>query len=79
MQIAVGTVENAELKPIEPGIIRLSQSVFEKERLLAEQLRHSMDEYIVAQNEAKEALVSVLISGMFNVFREQGVLGSVFL
>ncbi len=79
MQAAMEGRQDEDFSRVGTNVVPLSESVFEKERLLSEQLRRSMDEHIVAQDEAKEALVSTLIGGMFNVFREQGVLGSVFL
>lgn len=79
MQAAMEGKPGESLSLSEASVVPLSDSVFEKERILANQLRHAMDEHIVAQDEAKETLISVLIQGMFNVFREQGVLGSVFL
>jgi hypothetical protein len=79
MQATMEGSHGEDVFQVGTNVVPLSESVFEKERLLSEQLRRAMDEYIVAQNEAKEALVSTLIGGMFNVFREQGVLGSVFL
>lgn len=38
-----------------------------------------LDEYVVGQEEAKKALIQVVINGLFNVYRDQGALGAVFL
>lgn len=62
-----------------PLDINLTDSVLNTKRRLEEQLLTGMDEYVVWQEEAKKALVKVIIEWLYNVYREQGVLWAVFL
>lgn len=59
--------------------INLTVAVVDREKLLSRELHEAMDMYVVGQDEAKKAIVSTVIRGMFNVNREQGVIGAVFL
>jgi len=51
----------------------------EKKEFLTKELLAKMDEYVVAQDDAKHRLIQTLLDGMYNVYPDQGVLGAVML
>lgn len=57
----------------------LFEAISEQERMDASSIRRGLDAFVVAQDEAKEALIQVLMDGLMHPCRDQGVLGAVFL
>lgn len=56
---------------MEAPAIDLTNSVFSRQEKLRRDLLQGLDRDIVGQKEAKEAIISVLLNGLFNVYREQ--------
>ena len=59
--------------------INLTDSVLSHKERMERDLISWLDEFVVGQNEAKRALVRVVIEWLFNIYRDQGVLWAVFL
>lgn len=59
--------------------INLTNSVLSHKERLEKDLISWLDEFVVGQDEAKRALVRVIIEWLFNVYRDQWVLWAVFL
>ena len=64
-------------KEVQP--VNFTNSVLTRQENLRRELLSGLNQDIVGQDEAKEAIVTVLLNGLFNVYREQGALGAVFL
>ena len=54
--------------------IDLTEYLQDQQTLLYESLLRGMDEYVVAQDEAKRVLAETIVSGAYNVYHDQGVL-----
>ena len=69
------------MKPIlfQSPEIDLTWSITSKKKRLEEELIRWLDEFVVGQDEAKKALVRVVIQWLYNVYRDQWVLWAVFL
>lgn len=59
--------------------IDLTVSVEKQREKIERELTSGMRNYIIRQDEALEAIIRVVINGLFNVYRDQGALWAVFL
>lgn len=59
--------------------INLTNSILSHQENIKNELLAGLDRHIVWQTDAKEAIITTLLNGLFNVYREQGALGAVFL
>lgn len=54
--------------------IDLTVSVEKQREKIERELTSGMRNYIIRQDEALEAIIRVVINGLFNVYRDQGAL-----
>ena len=59
--------------------IDLTQSILWKQENMRRDLLSWLDEFVIWQEEAKQALINTILSWLFNVYRDQGALGVIFL